>query len=108
MKATSEIAAINLYTYSTSCLFVTLPTVDTMANDTMATAKVVVPHGPDTKNGNIFLYVNIPLLVVATSIVCFRVWWRCFKNSHGTLNKADICVVICLVSLNCESYLSHR
>lgn len=80
----------------------TLPTVEAMA-----TTKVVVPNGPDTKNGNTFLYVNIPLLVVATGIVCFRVWWRCFKNGYGALNKADICVVICLVSLNCKSYLSH-
>ncbi|PON20313.1 integral membrane protein [Trichoderma gamsii] len=63
----------------------------------MATTKVIVPNGPDTKNGNTFLYVNIPLLVIATGIVCFRVWWRCFKNGYGALNKADICVVICLI-----------
>lgn len=68
----------------------------------MAATEIVVPNGPDTKNGYTFLYVNIPLLVVAAAIVGFRVWWRCFKNGLGPLNKADICVVICLVSLGCE------
>ncbi|KAH8129490.1 hypothetical protein ACSS6W_009973 [Trichoderma asperelloides] len=64
----------------------------------MATAaKVSVPNGPDTKNGNTFLYVNIPLLAAAASIVCFRVWWRCFKNGYSGLNKADICVVTGLI-----------
>jgi hypothetical protein len=41
--------------------------------------------------------VNIPLLVIATVIVGFRVWWRCIKNGGNALNKADICVVVCLV-----------
>lgn len=70
--------------------------------EAMATTKIHVPNGPDTKNGYTFLYVNIPLLAVAASIVCFRVWWRCFKNGLGPLNKADVCVVICLVSLGRE------
>ncbi|RFU26142.1 hypothetical protein B7463_g10198, partial [Scytalidium lignicola] len=56
-----------------------------------------LPSGPDTKDGYTFLYVNIPLLVLATVIVGFRVWWRCVRNGGGALNKADICVVICLV-----------
>lgn len=70
-------------------------------------AKIAVPNGPDTKNGYTFLYVNIPLLAVTTGIVCFRVWWRCFKNGYGALNKADICVITGLVSLDCELYLSY-
>ncbi|KAH8802593.1 putative PTH11-typeG-protein-coupled receptor [Xylogone sp. PMI_703] len=56
-----------------------------------------LPSGPDTKNGNTFLYVNIPLLVAAVLIVGFRVWWRCIRNGGGALNKADICVVVCLI-----------
>ena len=63
----------------------------------MTATAASVPNGPDTKNGYTFLYVNIPLLAVAICIVGFRVWWRCIKNSGGTLNKADVCVVICLV-----------
>lgn len=58
---------------------------------------VIIPNGPDTKEGHTFVYVNIPLLSIATIIVGFRVWWRCIKNGGGALNKADICVVICLV-----------
>lgn len=56
-----------------------------------------VPNGPDTKNGYTFVYLNIPLLVISAAIVGFRVWWRCIRNGGGALNKADICVVICLV-----------
>lgn len=63
----------------------------------MTAAAVAVPDGPDTKNGYMFVYVNIPLLAIATVVVGFRVWWRCFKMSGGALNRADICVVICLV-----------
>ncbi|PTB64965.1 putative PTH11-typeG-protein-coupled receptor [Trichoderma citrinoviride] len=63
----------------------------------MTATAASVPNGPDTKNGYAFLYVNIPLLAVAICIVGFRVWWRCIKNSGGTLNKADVCVVICLI-----------
>lgn len=63
----------------------------------MTATPVTVPNGPDTKNGYTFIYVNIPLLVLATVIVGFRVWWRCIKNGGGALNKADVCVVICLV-----------
>jgi hypothetical protein len=65
----------------------------------MTTTASAVPNGPDTKNGYTFIYVNIPLLVIATLIVGFRVWWRCIKIGGGALNKADICVVICLVIL---------
>lgn len=63
----------------------------------MTTPAVTVPNGPDTKNGYTFIYVNIPLLVLATGIVGFRVWWRCIKNGGSALNKADVCVVTCLV-----------
>jgi hypothetical protein len=56
-----------------------------------------VPSGPDTKNGNTFVYLNIPLLVISAIIVGYRIWWRCIKNGSGALNKADICVIICLV-----------
>ncbi|UKZ82816.1 hypothetical protein TrVFT333_010614 [Trichoderma virens FT-333] len=63
----------------------------------MTTTASAVPNGPDTKNGYTFIYVNIPLLVIATLIVGFRVWWRCIKIGGGALNKADICVVICLI-----------
>ena len=62
-----------------------------------ALVTVIIPNGPDTKEGHTFVYVNIPLLATATVIVAFRVWWRCIKNGGGALNKADICVVICLV-----------
>ncbi|KAH0492027.1 hypothetical protein TgHK011_003424 [Trichoderma gracile] len=63
----------------------------------MTATAITVPNGPDTKNGNTFLFVNIPLLVVAICIVAFRVWWRCIKNGGGTFNKADVCVAICLI-----------
>jgi hypothetical protein len=67
-----------------------------------------VPSGPDTKEGYTFVYVNIPLLVVCAAIVGFRVWWRCIKNSGGALNRADICVVVCLVGdLLCGLGLFH-
>ena len=49
----------------------------------------------DTKQGHNFLYVNIPLVILATALVAFRVWWRFVKNV--SLNKADTVVVICLV-----------
>jgi hypothetical protein len=55
----------------------------------------VTPTVDDTKEGHNFLYVNIPLLVVAATIVSFRVWWRIDRN--GSLHRADVCVVICLV-----------
>ncbi|UKZ53210.1 hypothetical protein TrVGV298_007002 [Trichoderma virens] len=70
----------------------------------MTATAITVPNGPDTKNGYIFIYANIPLLVIATAIVGFRVWWRCVKNGGGGLNKADICVVICLSSINIEAF----
>ncbi|KAL7928134.1 hypothetical protein V8C35DRAFT_318826 [Trichoderma chlorosporum] len=63
----------------------------------MTAEAVTVPNGPDTKNGHTFIYVNIPLLALATVIVGFRVWWRVIKNGGGALNKADVCVVICLI-----------
>ncbi|OBT58914.1 hypothetical protein VE04_00582 [Pseudogymnoascus sp. 24MN13] len=56
-----------------------------------------VPSGPDTKNGNTFVYLNIPLLFLSAIIVGYRVWWRCIRNGSGALNKADICVIICLI-----------
>ena len=63
----------------------------------MATAlPTAVPNGPETKNGYTFVYLNIPLMVISAVIVGFRVWWRCIRNG-GALNKADICVLICLV-----------
>jgi hypothetical protein len=49
----------------------------------------------DTMEGHNFLYVNIPLLVMAAAVVGFRVWWRFDRN--GSLHRADIPVVICLV-----------
>ncbi|PTB77132.1 hypothetical protein M440DRAFT_1401464 [Trichoderma longibrachiatum ATCC 18648] len=63
----------------------------------MTATAITVPDGPDTKNGYTFLFVNIPLLVVAICIVGFRVWWRCIKNGGRTFNKADVCVLICLI-----------
>ncbi|KFY53304.1 hypothetical protein V496_07731 [Pseudogymnoascus sp. VKM F-4515 (FW-2607)] len=66
--------------------------------DSMAAAlPVTVPSGPDTKHGNTFVYLNIPLLVVSAAIVGFRVWWRCIRNGGGALSKSDICVVICSI-----------
>lgn len=62
-----------------------------------AALPIAVPNGPDTKHGYTFVYLNIPLLVLSAVIVGFRVWWRCIRNSGGTLNKADICVIISLV-----------
>ncbi|KFZ04994.1 hypothetical protein V501_08773 [Pseudogymnoascus sp. VKM F-4519 (FW-2642)] len=56
-----------------------------------------VPSGPDTKNGNTLVYLNIPLLFLSAIIVGYRVWWRCIRNGSGALNKADICVIICLI-----------
>lgn len=62
-----------------------------------AALPVAVPSGPDTKHGNTFVYLNIPLLAISAAIVGFRVWWRCIRNGGGALNKSDICVVICSV-----------
>jgi hypothetical protein len=59
-------------------------------------AGVVIPSGPDTKQGHTFVYVNIPLLAVSIVVVAFRVWWRVIKKG-GPLNRADICVLICTV-----------
>lgn len=62
-----------------------------------ARAGVVIPSGPDTKQGHNFVYVNIPLLAVSIAVVAFRVWWRVIKKGGGALNRADICVLICTV-----------
>lgn len=60
-----------------------------------STAPATTPPDDTTKDGYIFLYVHIPMLALATAIVGFRVWWR-FVNK-GSLNRADVCIVISLV-----------
>ena len=50
---------------------------------------VVIPHGPDTKQGYNFVYVNLPLLALSIAVVAFRVWWRVIKNGGGALNKVS-------------------
>ncbi|KAJ3496443.1 hypothetical protein NLG97_g2663 [Lecanicillium saksenae] len=56
-----------------------------------------IPNTSDTKEGWNFLYANIPLLIFCAIVVAFRVWWRCIKHNAGTLNRADVCVVIGLI-----------
>ncbi|ETR97642.1 hypothetical protein M419DRAFT_12444 [Trichoderma reesei RUT C-30] len=70
----------------------------------MTATAISVPNGSDTKNGYTFLYVNIPLLVVAICIVGFRIWWRCIKNGGRTFNKAD-CFVKNTVAITKLSFL---
>ncbi|TQV97232.1 integral membrane protein [Cordyceps javanica] len=68
-----------------------------MASNKTTSEGLHIPNTPDTKEGWNFLYANIPLLVLSAGVVAFRVWWRCIKHNAGTLNRADICVVIGLV-----------
>lgn len=68
-----------------------------MASNHTVPPTLHIPNTPDTKEGWNFLYSNIPLLVFSAIVVAFRVWWRCIKHNAGTLNRADICVVIGLV-----------
>jgi len=52
--------------------------------------------------GNLWVEVTIPLLVLTAAIVALRVWWR--RKISGTVAATDIAIVVSLVSFQSSNF----